>query len=82
MSTIEKDDFTDVGFCLQQLIDFWNVPFFKSGKKDFLEKMEEAGWAVDKIVRLDQKALRMSNWRKPYWVELIMKYPKFFEERY
>jgi hypothetical protein len=78
---IPVDDMLDPDFCIVQLVHFYNVPFFRSGKAAFMKKMKDAGWDSNDIINADKTALRRSYWNKNHWVEMIMRNPWTFEDK-
>lgn len=78
--TRKPDNFGDSEFCIAQLCNFWNVPFFKSGKKRFVEQMIEHGWNASEISKMDDKALHRSNWSKTSFHDRMLRNPGWFEE--
>lgn len=78
---LPADDYTDSEFCTEQLINFWNVPFFKTGKIEFVRLMREAGWNTAQIVQMDRTALKKSRWNNNFFVDMMVKAPELFEDK-
>jgi hypothetical protein len=78
---IPQDDFTDSEFCLDQLINFWNVPVAKTAKRTFLLKMKDAGWGTHEIVSLEQQALRKSRWNNPRFFDGMVRCPELYQNK-
>ena len=75
-------DYNDSEFCIEQLINFWNIPVFKSGKEGFLKKMKEAGFNCEQIIKLDETAYRRSNWYKVTFFNRMIATPELFEDKF
>jgi hypothetical protein len=78
---IPKDNYRDPDFCTDQLMHFWNVPIFKSGREIFKERMRQHEWDETQIKDMELKALNMSNWRKSSFSDMMLRNPKLFEEK-